>query len=400
MFRRRSFFVGLSVFLALGLLFAVVETVLAQGKLPGGVTSRLKKIEGFLKKTEERLAAGSTSRNDFERAEEALAEIKKQYPDAASHGDVAAAEQRIQTVKAALDGKAAGKEQAKTAAAGKAASDEQTLVGWAQKLGAFKPDDKLGAKGLFGISTEDVDVMLACKPAYEEAKALLAEFMATGLNKDDHHELRQADYDIRTSMENYEGSCRRIPEKARQKVDEALKWFAGRSGATANINLDKGQAATIAKLIDSAHRLAPNAPETKTLLEKKAELDQKMEEADKTILQSRRMGEDKFKGGDAEALKAMARSVVEKHQPGAKILRVHLLSPSWNKEAAVEWTDTTNTALQHRVTESVNAQVAVEQGDQALIYTVYLNKDKVSGQEKALTGHVMFKDRALRQNIP
>ncbi|HNV70991.1 MAG TPA: hypothetical protein PKO06_14915, partial [Candidatus Ozemobacteraceae bacterium] len=314
--------------------------------------------------------------------------------------EIVAAEQRIAAVKAALDGKATAKQEAKAAETAKAAADEKKLVEWAEKLAAYQASDKPGAKGRFGISTGDVEALLACRPAYEEAKALLAEFMATGINKDDHHQLRQADYDIRAAIENYEGSCKRVPEGARDAVDQALKWFAGRTGATANINLDKGQAERIARLVDSAHRLAPNTPETQALLDKKAELDRLMEEADKTILQNRRMLDDKYSGGDAETLKAMARSIVEKHHTGAKILKIHVTSPDWSREAAIEWTDTTRTALQNRSTLGLNAQVAVEDGEQALVYTVFLHKDTISGAEQPLTGHVMYKDRLLRANLP
>ncbi len=84
----------------------------------------------------------------------------------------------------------------------------------------------------------------------------------------------------------------------------------------------------------------------------------------------------------------------------SRILKVHITSPDWSREAAVEWTDTTRTALQHRTTPGLNAQVGVEDGEPALMYTVFLHKDTISGAEQPLTGHDKFKDRLLRANVP
>lgn len=391
---------GFAALLAGALLLVPADPIAAQTKLPGGVTSRLKKITGYLDKTVGRLKSGSTSRNDLDRAIEALTEIKKSYPDAAGHADVAAAEKRIAEVEASLGNAAGAKEQAKADQAATAAASEQVLVGWADKLAAFKTDACDMAKGGFGLPTEDVDQLLKHRARYEEAKAALAEFLATGLNKDDHHALRQAEYDIRTAIVNYEESRARIPATAVQKVDEALAWFAGRTGDALKTNLDKSQYERIATLVENSNRLFPGTPEVEALNAKKGELDRKMEEADQSILKNRRMLPDQFAGPEAEELKAMARTIVEKATPGAKILRIHLTSPQWQQEAATEWTDTTRTALQHRVTEYVNAQVAVEQGEGALCYTLHLNKDTVSGAKKPLTGHIMHKDRLLRENIP
>ncbi|HRZ87963.1 MAG TPA: hypothetical protein P5117_00640, partial [Spirochaetia bacterium] len=194
---------GRVLFGSLALILASAGLLSAQAKLPGGVTSRLGKIEAYLKSTEARIQNGSTNRNDLDMAIELMKEIKKSYPETASHPDVQAAEKRIAEVEAALAAALSGKAQAKAASAASAAASEQALVDWARRLAEYKPDGRPGSKGLFGVPTEDIDQLLAQKPNYEKAKVVYAEFLASGLDKDAHPELRQAEYDIKVGIHNH-----------------------------------------------------------------------------------------------------------------------------------------------------------------------------------------------------
>ena len=110
-----------------------------------------------------------------------------------------------------LDEAEAAKQQKAAQASGAAGAEEKTLLDWAARLGAYKADSRPGAKGQFGIPTEDIDTLLAARPAYEEAKGLYAKFLDSGLDKDAHAQLRQAEYDIRVAILNYEGSRERVP---------------------------------------------------------------------------------------------------------------------------------------------------------------------------------------------
>jgi hypothetical protein len=213
-------------FLVLLCLAILVPAVAAQEKLPGGVTSRVKKINEYLNSVETRLKTGSVDRNDLDRARDALEEIRKGYLASMKHPDVVAAEKRIASVAKLLDDFEAGKQQKKAQAEGAAATEEKTLVDWAKRLSAYKADARPGSKGYFGVPSGDVEALLAAKGSYEEAKVLYAEFLKTGLDKDAHQELRQAEYDIKTAILNYEASRERVPEEAERKLDEALAWMA------------------------------------------------------------------------------------------------------------------------------------------------------------------------------
>ncbi len=387
------------VFILFFLVFASINPLAAQAKLPGGVISRLGKIETYLKSTEARIQSGSTNRNDLDMAIELMKEIKKSYPETFSHPDVQAAEKRIAEVETALEAALSGKAQAKTAAAAGAAASEQTLVDWARRLAEYKPDGRPGSKGLFGISTEDIDQLLAQKTNYEKAKVVYAEFLATGLDKDAHHELRQAEYDIKTGILNYEQSRNRIPDEAAAKLDEALAWMNARQAEGKAIALSPDVKKRIDVLVEQSSLLFPGSSRVRALISKKAELDKRMEEMDKTILENRVMSPDSYKGKDAEELRSFARTAALKEAPGATVLKVNITKPEWQSESVVEWTDTTKTAVQYRVTDSIYAQVAVKIRSEVFLYTVYIGKDTVGGKTRPTTAHVMYKDRLLEKNI-
>lgn len=377
----------------------LVPAAAAQDKLPGGVTSRVKKINEYLNAVETRLKTGSVDRNDLDRARDALEEIRKGYPDSMKHADVVAAEKRIAQVAKLLDDFEANKGQKAAQAQGAAAAQEKTLLDWARKLSAYKADTTPGSKGYFGVPSGEVEAMLAARGSYEEAKALYAEFLKTGIDKDSHPDLRQAEYDIRIAILNYEASQERVPAEAERRLDEALAWMAQQKAGGKGLSLGKDQQAAIALLVENAARLFPGSVKTKSLMAKKADLDRRIEEADASILEARLMRAEKYTGKDLPELKKMAQAVVAKEHAGATILKVNITSAAWETESALEWTDTTHTALRYRATDFVIAQVAVKAGADVFLYTVYLNKDKIDGREQPLTGHVMYRDRLLEKNI-
>jgi len=111
------------------------------------------------------------------------------------------------------------------------------------------------------------------------------------------------------------------------------------------------------------------------------------------------MKPDVYKGKDADSLKTLAKSIVMKAHPKAKILRVSITSKAWERESVIEFTDTTKSALQHRVTNGVYAQAAAKEGTDCLIYTLFLHKDSIGGAQGELQGHIMYQDRILEKNV-
>ena len=75
-------------------------------------------------------------------------------------------------------------------------------------------------------------------------------------------------------------------------------------------------------------------------------------------------------------------------------------SADWAAESVIEWTDTTQSALRHRVTRAVSAQVAGKSGDATTLYTLHIAKDRrTDGSWGPLHGHIMFKDPILEENV-
>ena len=398
MLRKRNYFTAFTAVL-LSLFIWTVMVEAAPSKVPGGVTSRIKKINGYLDKTETRMKSGSSDRNDLDRAKEDLETIKKSYPDFASLPEVSAAENRIaQTEKAFTEAQSA-KEQKKADTANAGADQEKIFLDWADRLSQYKADNTPHSKGNFGAPSGDIQTLLANNKNYEEAKSLYAEFLKTGIDKDSHFKLRQAEYDVKVSILNYEESRARIPDQANEKLEEALKWMNDRKAEGKIMALDKYQKSTLDLLIENSNKLFPGTDRIKTLNSRNAELNKLNEEADKTILENRTMKPSLYKGSDSEELISMAKAVVLKDNSEAQILKVNITSQDWIRESAVEWTDTTQTALHHRITDGLYAQVSARQGSECWLFTLFLNRDEIAGKKNPLTGHVMYKERILEKNV-
>ncbi len=113
-----------------------------------------------------------------------------------------------------------------------------------------------------------------------------------------------------------------------------------------------------------------------------------------------RMIPDKFSGGEKDDIKEKAEEILQKKSPGIKLLRTTVISPDWKEESVVEWTDTTRTALQHRVTRYVSAQVSGKSNGDTKLYTIYIGKNRrTDGTWGELHGHVMFTDPILEKNV-
>jgi hypothetical protein len=109
---------------------------------------------------------------------------------------------------------------------------------------------------------------------------------------------------------------------------------------------------------------------------------------------------DRFKGAELKDIASKAAGLVSDGLPGAELLRTTVISEDWKEESVVESTDTTHTALRHRVTRSVSAQVAAKVGAAVFLYTVHVAKDRrTDGTFGPLYGNIMFTDPMLEKNV-
>lgn len=110
---------------------------------------------------------------------------------------------------------------------------------------------------------------------------------------------------------------------------------------------------------------------------------------------------DGYTGSDLDSLKEKAKAVTAAAHAGGQILRLTVPSKDWAVEDVVEATDTTNTALRHRITRSVRAQAAVKDASGAVwLQEVYLGQDKKpDGGWSELKGHTTWADRMAADNV-
>ena len=110
---------------------------------------------------------------------------------------------------------------------------------------------------------------------------------------------------------------------------------------------------------------------------------------------------DGYTGSDLKELKSKAESVALAAYPKSKALHVTVPSRDWAIEDVVEYTDTTNSALRHRTTRSVRAEVAIKDADGKIwLQEIYLAQDKLPDAGwSALKGHTTWADPMSPKNV-
>jgi hypothetical protein len=202
--------------------------------------------------------------------------------------------------------------------------------------------------------------------------------------------LRQADQDLAAADSALAGLEQFVREQDAHMAAAEPVLYPDR-GALENTQTILDRASGLAKTGDS--RLAGLRSRMNAL--KKADARLRAARATDT-----RMRPEAYAGDDAEALKQFAEQVVSRAQPDIRLLKTAIVSPDWTEESAVEWTDTTQTALRHRTTRSVTAQVAGRVNAETRLYTVDVGQDRLSdGAWGPTHGQVMFVDPMLEENV-
>lgn len=290
-------------------------------------------------------------------------------------------------------------------------AQEKEAEAWADKLAVYQADTDPKSKGFFGVPTMDVDVILANHKLYLEAKKLYDEFLATKIAPDTHWKLRQAEYDIRIALKCHLQSIDNVHNDISDNVRQGQTWISSQVGKNQKYMHSSARMEEFSEQMYRIRKLLPGDDPRRTDLERvyeKLVTDQHAQE--QTILKSRKMKPDVYKGGDSARIKELAAKIVGEDterryeeanpKPVLKVIRSHITSANWDTESAVEWTDTTKTALQYRVSKGVFVQVAAMVNDNCFVYTLYIHRDKIAGDSGPLIGHVMYRDRFLRENLP
>lgn len=380
----------------------------AQSGLPSTVISRLKKIDTHMASVEAALGAGEIDRMNLRWAKQYFGEIEQQYPQHMNNPQVVAAKERIAKGELAIEKLEADRKSKKDKEEQGAKSAETLAEEWAAKLSAYKPDRTPGSKGDYGTPIGKVEDILARRAHYDEAKTLYEEFKKSGIDKDSHWKLRESEYDIRIGIQNYEQSLERLVSETEAKAKQWAEWIAGQKTSKTPLTIGTLELIGLRDRIEDYRKLVSDSdPRRKATEATMAQLESDQTAVEAVVLKSRKMKADAFKGAEATAIKSLAKSLVEKElgkqeyagQKG-QVLRVHIISTNWNRESAVEWTDTTKSAVQYRVTLGMNVQVAAKSGSMCFLFTLFVHKDTIAGAQSGLKGHVMFRDKFLEGNLP
>jgi hypothetical protein len=385
------------------------------GKLPGGVTSRIRSIDESLARATATLRKEGVASNQWRRetaaaclaeARTTLADIERGYgaqipvddPEMKAVRDRIAATEKES---AALgDGLAAADDR-------KAAAEKQRQTQSAAWLARLKPyGDFYGERRLLVEPSSTAANLKGQLVFRDEAKALLDEFRQAGFPDGKTDELDTAAAKLLAALNgfqaNYERSLAQVMEKPRNELTRLDQEMADKlKGSAAAPPLDNDVIGALRRQADDlGDVLPPGAAEVTELRARIADLEVKNAELRRRWVANTRMRNDVFAGGDAGALKARAGDLVRKTHGDATVLRTAIVKTDWAEERVTEWTDTTRTAIQYRVTRFLTAQVAARRSKEAFLYTLHIAQDrKTNGAWGETYGHIMFTDPMLEENV-
>jgi len=389
----------------------------AASAVPSQVQYRLKNIDKNLEQGKQWLEKGrvSTARQFLERAEDQMREIEEKYEGKypADHEDVVFARENLETFQELLSEAEARESAAKAEEAKRVEEAAKRSALWVERLkpyerGVGRPDHD-PKKYFIGSFTEDEEEMGRRTALYTEVRAQMEAYRAEGPGEEATDELkeivRQLDYQVASFTESVQDGGEMYLRDAGTQIDylykrseeEAAKIGTG----TLPLPMNKEAVAKSKQLLDRASRILGSDDERIVKAEGQygriIELDGKIRQA---RLSETRMVPDKFTGKDAGEIKNKAKEILGMKKPGVRALRTTLVSPDWNEERVIEWTDTTRSALRYRVTAYVTAQVAGKRGNETKIYTIHVARDRRSGGAWGpLYGHIMFEDLILEENV-
>ena len=332
---------------------------------------------------------------------------------APDHPSVAAVRSRIDALEAKARALAAGEKDAqattdKTAADGAAAS--------APWLAALKPfvtgvgdPTHDAARYLVPSATQDKAEMDRRLAVYAEASAALGRYRKAGLGDRQTPELAAVAAKLDAALRAFEQSCLQYADadfaEAEQKIGHAEQFVKDQEAKIAARQPFVWQQADVLVAIQqlltratgAARKDDPRGTALQVRLDAVAQRNAKLMEA---RIADTRMPDDRYSGGDGRDIRNAAEQIVLRKHTDATVLRTSVTSRDWKEESVTEWTDTTQTALRHRTSRSVTVQVAARRAGAALLYTLDVSQDRVSGGGWGpLYGHIMFTDPILERNV-
>lgn len=385
--------------------------------MPSFVVSRLKGVASSIDGAKQLFDGGNvrSARNTLNRAADQMKEIEERYagkfpPD---HPDVVAAKDGLEALEQAVAAEEAKEGAAKAEAAARAAKATEESEEWVKRLEPYAAGPGRPAhdpkRYFIGSFTEEEAEMNRRAALFPEVKNLMAEYREKGPGENASDTLKETVRQLEYQLSSFTGSLKSAGEtylrEARTQIDflhrRAKEESAKIGKGTPPLPLSQDAIGRSKQLLDRAARILgdgdPQITEAATKYNGILEMNGRICTA---RLSETRMQPDRFAGKDAGEIQDKARAILQEKKPGIRILRTTLIHPDWTEESVTEWTDSTHSALRHRTTRFLSAQVAGKLGDETKIYTIYVARDRrTDGSWSPLYGHVMYEDPILEENV-
>lgn len=390
------------------------------GKLPGGVTKRLKDINRHLDSAE-RYASRDAQKAKYKlgQAEELFEEIERNYGGKfdPANPSFAAVLKRYKDLAGATDRQGTAEAQVKSDAAGKKVAQEKQSVEWVAKFHAYlsypgqeghNPDMLVYVPG-----TSEPEKFGDAQKHYENFKAFYEEYKNTDFPNGKTWQLEdladnQAPMRLKDFEEGFASRVDSVSGYAEKEIDDAMRYLQKDNGWKSDKTIKPN-------LVDQRRMASIEAATTKVVTalgksdSKGREIQAKFDaliakdKANRQIRKERTfMIPDRYVGDGIGTLKKKAESLVKNNKKeGGKPLRCTVISENWQEQTVKEWTDTSKTTWRIRTTRSLTAQVAAKTSDGVRLITVALAKDKQSdGGWGTLYGNLhQYSDPMLESNI-
>lgn len=391
-------------------------------KLPAGVAKRLRDIEKPLQRIEanldhfEKLSQLENAEYELHSATSILEEIGKMYSAYSNHSEVQSVSTKIKQLTAKLNSHKEKAEAEKIEAEKLQQQIEKESNEWIKKISPYLSSSGDPEKQLELSRIRGRENLIHQAQLLEENKALLQEYNSQNWSNGKTWDLEQAESKlIQTINEGetvYKNSITSLVSEAASLINEKINWLNNdtewRKDNTKKPSwLYTRDKKAIEEKIAAVEELLPdiineNNQDYSELKKQLAKLMEMNQERLDIIPKRTHMLPEKYIGEDSETLKAKAANLVKQKEPTAKIHRVHLTREDWSVEDVIEHTDTTRTAIRHRITYHLPAQVAAQIGELNLLYTAHIAKNqRPDGSFDSLYGNLEdYPDTIAPENIP
>lgn len=282
---------------------------------------------------------------------------------------------------------------------------------WVDKLAPYVEVGMNSPKYLIAAPTVNTEQIKTQQALFEEATKLFQEYKKAEFPHGKTQRMQDIEKSMAETLEEFPKAMARSREMTSGDVGKRLDGLLEYMNRDTSWKTDKSKkpptvsAADLKQLGEEIDKFAGTVkPDDAKLADLRGKLDTlKKTDAEHRDVRAARTFQrpDGFTGGELAALKDKAKAVAAAAHAKAEILNVTVPSKDWAIEDVIESTDTTHTALRHRVTRSVRAEVALKDAaGLTWVQEIYLGQDRTpDGGWGELKGHTTWADRMAPANV-